>query len=231
MLGLSQQQLAKELDISQGTLSQIENDYYHPSFHILNVLHRKWEVNSNWVVTGVGHVFRRDAVQQARPASASLVAGEHRTHYPERRGDPDFIESLPVYHLPFTDGEHLYRIFQLGDDSMRPTFQSQDMVICRYTNADQTDDGALVMIVTHELAAKRFYRYAKDKTHVVLKCDNPAYQPIMVHVNVLKELWSIHSRITTTFDTETHAQLERIDQLEADVESLRRELSQLRSSP
>ena len=230
LLGLSQQQLARELNISQGTLSQIENDYYHPSFHTLSTLHRKWEVNSNWLVTGRGNVFQRDRPAERQPNSpAALVAGEHAEDYPQRCDDPAFLESLPVYQLPFTDGEHLYRIFQLNNDSMHPTFQSEDMVICRYSNANAANDGELVMIVTHELAAKRFYRYAEDKQHVLLKCDNPAYKPILVHTDVLRELWSIHSRITTTFDHNTHAQRARIDQLEADLETLRQEVHQLRA--
>lgn len=230
LLGLSQQALSRELGISQGTLSQIENDYYHPSFHTLSTLHRKWEVNSNWVVTGKGPVFRRDTWQEEQPTSASLVAGDHREDYAARCGDPSFVESLPVYQLPFTSGQHLYRIFQLADDSMQPTFQSEDMVICRYSNAAKTNDGDLVMIVTNELAAKRFYRYAPDKNYVLLKCDNPEHQPIMVHTDVLKELWSIHSRITSTFDADTHAQRARIDQLEADLAALRQEVSQLRGN-
>ena len=229
ILGYSQQQLAVELGISQGTLSQIENDYYHPSFHALSTLHRKWQVNSNWIVSGRGHIFGRVPLpEDDRPGSASLVSAEHAEDYPTRCGDPVYLESLPVYHLPFTDGEHLYRIFQVNNDSMKPTFQSEDMVICRYSNTTATNDGDLVMIVTHELAAKRFYRYAPDKQYVLLKCDNPAYKPIMVHTDVLRELWAVHSRITTTFDRDTHAQRERIDQLEADLHALRQEVIQLR---
>ncbi len=59
-LGLRQNQLANELGISGGTMSEVEAANAKPNFDLLYNLSKKYGVNINYVLHGQGNMFSSD---------------------------------------------------------------------------------------------------------------------------------------------------------------------------
>jgi transcriptional regulator with XRE-family HTH domain len=59
-LDLRQNQLAMELNISNGTLSEVESGNGKPNFDLLFNLSKKFDVNINYVLHGKGDIFNDD---------------------------------------------------------------------------------------------------------------------------------------------------------------------------
>ena len=228
VLGLSQQDMSEQLNISQGTLSQIENDYYHLSFHTLNTLYQKWEVNSNWLITGQGKIFHRETPREQDNANVAVVTGTAVEEYPARRHDPTYLDKLPTCRLPEVSSDKYYRVFQLTDDSMHPTLSLEDLLICQYQNSTiHLAEGDLVVAVTDTLLTRRYYLYEEDTQFALLKADNTAFLPHVVELKRIQELWAVRSRLTHQIPPSPAQQARRVDQLEADIRRLEEQLQQL----
>lgn len=57
--GMSQQKLANSLGFSQGYIGDIEAGRSEPSFNFLSVLTEKTNVSSDWILTGIGEMYRQ----------------------------------------------------------------------------------------------------------------------------------------------------------------------------
>lgn len=56
-IGLTQQQLADELEMSNTTIAQIEKGRNYPQAHALIGLSKLFNVNLNWLLMGKGKMF------------------------------------------------------------------------------------------------------------------------------------------------------------------------------
>jgi len=56
--GLKAVEFAKKLEISQGTLSDLENSNAYPSFQTLEAMARNTDINIHWLLIGEGSMFR-----------------------------------------------------------------------------------------------------------------------------------------------------------------------------
>jgi transcriptional regulator with XRE-family HTH domain len=64
-LKLNQEQLAKHLNVSNGTISAVEKGNILPSFKIIYHLAKKFNVNLFFLVFGAGEMFNQDQVNQS----------------------------------------------------------------------------------------------------------------------------------------------------------------------
>lgn len=105
--------------------------------------------------------------------------------------DPEFIESLPVMNLPFSvTGKH--RTFPIKGDSMPPA-NTGDFVVGKYIeNLSDIKDGKTYVLLTKEegIVYKRvFAKIFKGSGHLELHSDNPQYEPYIVKLKEVLEIW------------------------------------------
>ncbi|NJO88056.1 MAG: helix-turn-helix domain-containing protein [Chloroflexia bacterium] len=82
--------------------------------------------------------------------------------YTKGYGDPDFIETLPRFSLPFTElsSERTYRAFQINGNSMDPV-PSGAYIICEYLqNWEEIKQGKSYVVITKDdgVVYKRLYK-------------------------------------------------------------------------
>jgi len=96
-------ELARLIQISQGSLSDIENNKSLPSAETLAKLYLKTDINIIWLLVGVGPMARKSAAEES---SDEALVYEEMAEYGE---DPKLRDLL----------ERLTRVYQYGDPVKR----------------------------------------------------------------------------------------------------------------
>jgi phage repressor protein C with HTH and peptisase S24 domain len=116
-------------------------------------------------------------------ASAGYLAGY---------GDVDFIERLDKFRLPVPEisNNKTYRVFQISGDSMLP-IKPGSYIICEYVHDwfDIRNEQCYILITKDDgIVYKRIINNLNDG-HLLLKSDNPEYQPYKIEPSSLVEAW------------------------------------------
>jgi len=251
LLNFSQKKMAEDLKISQSTLSQIENDHYTISMESLENLQDKHDLNCNWFVSGKGNVFltpgNADAEEVQNEVFGSspvfkveknkakntndipLINQDAKAGYIKNSGSPEYLKTLEVYQIPGFEMAENHRIFQVDGDSMQPTLQSGDFVICELCeDVNDISNGELAVVVSEEgIFSKRIHINGDDPTYYILKSDNSDYQPFLIKTVDIMEFWKIKGRITQNMYQKVMIDEKKISRLEHDVETLKEQLKKL----
>lgn len=129
----------------------------------------------------------------------TLVPAKATAGYLNGYADPDFVESLPRFMLPFPELTHdrTYRAFQIQGNSMEP-IPPGAYVICEYQQ-DWHDlkDGKTYILITRDegIVFKRVYLHPSGE--LWLKSDNPDFEPYSIHLGRLLEAWKAVGYICT----------------------------------
>ncbi len=229
-LGLSQKDFSARLDLSQSTLSQIENDRYFPSYDTLYYMTAELGVDSNWLLCGQGVPYRTTAPPERAPGVGfPAVVEKARAGYSGTDRDEHWVSGLSRYQVPgFRPGADIV-IFQVIGDSMMPTLEDQDFVLAeRLTGAPESSAGHnLVMVVRDEIYVKRLANFDLASMRYTLTSDNPKYPTIEVGQDEVIESWVVVGRITRHLAPTLLNQDFRIKQLEGGMQDLQAQLSAL----
>ncbi len=120
-----------------------------------------------------------------------VVSQRAKASYLAGFSDPDFIEELPRFSLPFLPKDKKHRVFQVDGDSMLP-IPDAAWIICEYVD-DWTavKDGEKYVVVTEQdgVTFKIAYNQIKDKERLLLCSGNPIYKPFYVSIADVREIW------------------------------------------
>lgn len=254
LLSLSQKKMSQELNISQSTLSQIENNYYTISLESLERLQAKYDLNCNWFVSGKGNIFLStedksteevkkeifekeniDKSTSSKNLSKSANADDiplvdkNVAGYLKNHGSSEYLKQLAKYQIPGFEIAENHHIFQVEGDSMQPTLQSGDFLICEFCNRlDDIENGDLVVVVSDKgIFSKRICGDESDPTYFILKSDNEKYPSFIIKTADVREIWNIRGRITTKLYPSVHVDEKKIAKMEHDIESLKSQLKRL----
>jgi transcriptional regulator with XRE-family HTH domain len=130
----------------------------------------------------------------------TLVPVKATAGYLNGYADPDYVDSLPRFSLPFQEisKERTYRAFQISGDSMDP-IPSGAYIISEYVQDwHNISDGKTYVLVTRDegVVYKRVYMHSSGE--LWLKSDNPQYETYSVHLSRVLELWKAVGYICTT---------------------------------
>jgi phage repressor protein C with HTH and peptisase S24 domain len=172
--------------------------------------------NPVFLFTGIGNPFSNPAEDDGlRLRNLTVVTdqkGEERivhVPYPAQAGygrlidDPVFFNDLPTYQLPdpqFRSGT--YRSFEIAGTSMEPVFMPNDIVIAAFIEprfwTDAIKSGQIYIVVTkQDVVIKRIINHIKTRQQIECCSDNPEYDPYMIGVEDIKEVWKARVKITT----------------------------------
>lgn len=211
---LSQVELAREIDLSQSILSQIENNQVSVSIDVLVRISKRFNIRSEWLIYGKQEYVKMLQEYGFIPMfDSDVVAG-----YLKDPNNPELIHKLQHYKIPgFSKGA--FRIFQLEGHSMVPTLSPDDQIVCSHIeNLQDIGDGMLVVVVTDKDAlVKRIYHSNDNPESYILKSDNGDFKEYHLKKEEIRELWKVEAKITKSFVDSSFAHITRVDTLEKDL--------------
>lgn len=122
-----------------------------------------------------------------------LVPQKAAAGYTRGYADMEFIEQLPIAHLPLPELQHngTQRLFQIEGDSMLP-LQPGTYILGSYVdNWQELRDYQCYIIITRNegIVFKRLRNELRDKEQLWLMSDNPDYQPYPLPASEILEIW------------------------------------------
>lgn len=141
--------------------------------------------------------------------------------------DPEYVGQLPAFNMPVPELSRgkTYRVFQLKGDSMLPV-QEGSYVFCEFVESivDVKDGETYVMITKDEgLVYKRLY--GKSNNQLLLKSDNPVYEPYEVDALAVLEIWKADGVLSFNLPQANHLEISRLSDILAEMKT---EISRLK---
>ncbi|MFN0201600.1 MAG: helix-turn-helix domain-containing protein [Bacteroidia bacterium] len=137
--------------------------------------------------------------------------------------DPEYMESLPTFNLPFpTFTNGTFRAFEVAGDSMLPIKQGAYIIGEFVESWRDIKDGSIYVVVSNNegVVLKRVStRINRDDTgSLYLKSDNPQYSPYEVEISDVKEIWKARAYISHDLP-DPDMSLERLSSIVMDLQN------------
>jgi len=113
----------------------------------------------------------------------------------------DAVDSYMNYTIPGLDHRFgTFRSFEVTGDSMMPTIEPGEVVVCRYVapdfwNKQLQDDQVYVIVSKEDLVIKRIKNRLDDHQALHLHSDNSEYEPYLMPDKNIQELWLVEKVI------------------------------------
>lgn len=207
---LTQAQLSEFLGLKRSVIGAYEEGRAEPKYQTLVVLADYFKVNVEDLllkkiedggrrpkdITGIQLrilpiTINPDTDQEMVP----LVPVKAQAGYTKGYGDAEYIGNLPQFALPFPElsRESTYRLFQTEGDSMLP-IPGGAYVITEYLSdwtRVRSDECYVVLTRDDGMVFKRVINRLESDAELLLKSDNPAYNPYSVKADELLEIWKV----------------------------------------
>ena len=223
--GLNASSAAKELGYSvPSKLYSILSGSAVPGYATLREMLDRWpDVSAEWLLMGRGPMLRSLVAALSSTAAVDsrfVVNGGHvlaitvdkdgddnlemvpiraQAGYAVQHSEAVFMQDLPRYRVPgFEHGK--FRAFEVSGDSMEPTMNHQDIVVCSYVDNWRllVPDDIYVVVTTESVMLKRIReRIITRETEVVLHSDNPHRRPYPLDAADITELWRVRGYISS----------------------------------
>jgi transcriptional regulator with XRE-family HTH domain len=120
--------------------------------------------------------------------------------YLQGYGDPEFIEQLNTFELPFQEMKpgKTYRMFQIKGDSMLPVPDGAYIISSYVQDWNGVKSGQCYVAVTENngIVYKRVVNKLNESQSLVMTSDNIFYEHYEVPVQEIKELWKAHGFVS-----------------------------------
>ena len=215
--GLSQQDLADNLNITRSKLNSYERGV-QPPFHIQIDIADYFNVTLDGLVrhdlSKLTH-FKLTQILKGSEADISgrrlrlltvsvdvneeenieVVSMKAQAGYTGGYADPEFIEGLPKFKLPFLPKGKTYRSFQIKGDSMPPVSEGSWVTASYLQDWNDVKDGENYIVVTQDegIVFKRLYNKLKTDQGFTLVSTNSAYAPYSLRVEQILEIWKFET--------------------------------------
>ncbi|HOI00996.1 MAG TPA: LexA family transcriptional regulator [Bacteroidales bacterium] len=166
-------------------------------------------------------------VNAANEDNIELVPEKAQAGYRKGFADPEFIQVLPAFQLPFLSRHKKYRTFQISGDSMLP-IPDGAWITGEYVEDWLTlrDRMAYIILTLDEgIVFKVVENRISQDARLVLYSLNPAYDPYEVDVKNIREIW----RFVHYISEELPGSNVRDTDLASTVAELRRDVGLIKS--
>lgn len=210
----TQDDLAGLLNMKRSTLSGYENNVAEPGLEILlkfssyfniavdtllkvnlsalsNSQLYQLEHGQDIFISGKGLRVLASTVNADNEENIELVSEKAKAGYTNGFADPEFINELQVFQLPFLSPNKKYRTFQLNGDSMLP-IPDKAWVTAEFVqdwNNILNGDAYVILTMNEGIVFKIVENKIKEEGCLNLFSLNPIYDPYKVHVNDIREVW------------------------------------------
>lgn len=225
---LSQEGLAEKLNCTRSRIGAYEEGRSEPPLDLLIDISNFFDVpidtlvrmdlrksqNQSFIKIGNNRVLFPITVDKDNRENIEVVPIEASAGYLRGYSDPEFIEDLQRFRLPFlTTGTH--RAFPVQGDSMLPV-KSGSIIVGRFVEDIQAlEDGKTYILLTKQdgLVYKRVYKKLKECNSLELHSDNTQYAPYEVKSENVLELWKFACCIQRQEPTNQDLKISNISQM------------------
>jgi len=220
-LKMSQEDVAQELGFTRSTYSGYENGVAEPGIENLlkickfykislddivkknleEISTHEWEAISKGIFTDMkGQKLRilTSVVSETNEDVIEMVPQKASAGYTMGYADPDYIRVLPTFQLPFLKKDRKYRSFPIQGDSMPPVSAGSHVVAEYVQNWESMRNNYPYIIITNDegIVFKVVNRIEGREDVVQLSSTNPLYEPYLVNVNDIIEIWKFVNYIS-----------------------------------
>ena len=210
----SSRQFALECDYHPQNLNEILKGNRDAPLELIRLAVEKFRINPLYLYSGEGTMFLDDENVGGNFRILTIVTDKQdqerilhvpipaQAGYSGEQTDPMFFQDLPAYNLPDRNYQSgTFRSFDVAGDSMDPTLQQGDKVICRYVDpADWLsgirDHQVYVVVTRSSVLLKRVANHLAKHRHIELISDNDFYKSVRININEIREVWHLHAKIS-----------------------------------
>jgi len=249
----TQADIAETLQIKRSTLSGYENGIAEPGLQTLILFSNYFQVAIDSLIKidlstlseseltqlergydvflkGSNMRVLATTIDAENNENIELVPEKAKAGYQRGFADPDFINQLPVFQLPFLPREKKFRTFQISGDSMHP-IPDRAYVTGEYIQDWlNLKDGQAYLIVTldegvvFKLVENKLNKAQKLTVHSL----NPLYESYDIAVPEIKEIWRFTHYISSELpdpEVPEESLVQTVARLKKDVNLLKDRLS------
>ncbi|MEI6948972.1 S24 family peptidase [Paraflavisolibacter sp. H34] len=201
LTGLTQEQIAQRIGYTRPYMSQAKKSGSEKLFNLLRREFAKELEHHIQIPEAPYSVKRGNQLNIPGPGGQGIlyVPIAAQATYSRAFSDPGYLDQLERVHWPGFpyQGEH-YRIFEVSDTDMDPTFREGAFLVTEYVAPafweGIADFYVYVLVTDDQVLLKRVYK--KSPEEWVLISDNAEFHPQTVFpANHLKELWLVKRKM------------------------------------
>lgn len=218
---LSQEEIASDLGLTRSTYSGYENAVAQPNIDNLIVISEYHSIpidelvkndfgefsEADWLridkgmytdIKGMKLRVLTSIVNENNDELIEMVSLKASAGYTSGYADPDYLKVLPTFTLPFLSKDRKYRSFPIKGDSMPPVVEGSYVIGEFVQNWMSIRNGTPCVVVTKDegIVFKILNNYIEGEQSFQLCSTNTLYQPYMVHVNDIIEVWKFVNYIS-----------------------------------
>jgi transcriptional regulator with XRE-family HTH domain len=232
--GLSQQEVADQLEIPRTTWSGYELGKVEPNITMLQklsnffrqsidrLLSQRIDFDDLELVRSDNMRVLAITMDQDQRQNIELVTSKASAGYLDSFQDPEYIRDLPKMYIPnLPTGS--YRAFEIAGDSMLP-MPSGSLIISRYVESlkEIRDDKTYVIITHRDGIVYKRVRNHPDRNCITAVSDNEIYPPYTIDYTDIQELWRYHAHIGFSDTKQQHS-----DWLQETVMNMQRKINDM----
>lgn len=235
--GFTQSDLADQLDVQRTMISAYEDGRSEPKLATLLKISDLLEVGLEELIEHDIERLGRKALQNRKLTILTIAADEKDREnitlvgqkasagYLNGFADPEYMETLPQFHLPNLSRQATYRAFELAGDSMLPLIPGTIVIGAYLDQLTQIKSGKTYVLVTQTegVVYKRVFNYLAENGKLFLVSDNDHYKPYEVKAEDVLEVWEAKAFISTDFpnpgDKKNPLTLEDLGKMIQDIHS------------
>lgn len=235
--GMTQTDLSEKLGVQRTMISAYEDGRSEPKLSALTVISELFELSLDDLLHRDIQLLGRKASQNKEikiltiavddndRENITMVGQKASAGYLNGFADPEYMESLPQFHIPTLSRNATYRAFELNGDSMLPLVAGTVIIGSYVEQLRDIKSGKTYVLVTSSegVVYKRVFNYLEENGKLFLVSDNGHYKPYEVKAEDVVEIWEAKAFISTDFpnpkDKTKPVSLEDISQMILDLKS------------
>jgi len=235
--GMTQTDLSEKLGVQRTMISAYEDGRSEPKLSALTVISELFELSLDELLHRDIQLLGRKASQNKEikiltiavddndRENITMVGQKASAGYLNGFADPEYMESLPQFHIPTLSRNATYRAFELNGDSMLPLVAGTVIIGSYVEQLRDIKSGKTYVLVTSSegVVYKRVFNYLEENGKLFLVSDNEHYKPYEVKAEDVVEIWEAKAFISTDFpnpkDKTKPVSLEDISQMILDLKS------------
>lgn len=243
---LTQEQLADKIGIKRSLLGAYEEGRADPRLNNLLKFSEVFNVSVDALISEeisaddnlFGNVMTRTpktkvlsiTVNDEGEEFIDLIPQKASAGYLNGYSDPEFMEEMPKFKLPFLAKNGTYRAFEISGDSMLPLLPGT-IIICRYLekSSEIKNGHPYVLLTTSEgIVFKRIFQDPSKSGIIQLVSDNKYYPPYPVKTDEVMEIWEAVMHISRNFPEPEAGENPEFNNLKDIVMELQQEVIKLK---
>jgi len=243
---LTQEQLAEKIGIKRSLLGAYEEGRADPRLNNLLKISEIFKVSVDTLISedvsgfesAFGNVFNQKpkskvlaiTVDEEGEEYIDLIPQKASAGYLNGYADPEYLEDMPKFKLPFLAKNGTYRAFEISGDSMLPLLPGT-VIICKYLeSASDVKEGKPYILLTSSegIVFKRVNMDDSKENIFELVSDNKFYQSYEVKTEDIMEVWEAVMFISQNFPDLSSEPSTDIENLKNIVLDLQQEVIKLK---